>query len=326
MEAPPGPAAVDEALRDLVERGVLSTEQSHAVREALARTRGGAVGSRWAEILGYIGGGLVLVGAVAFVAAWWDELFPGARAVLLAGATIALLAGAAAAAGGPRALADRGRVVPAARRRITGVLFALAAVTGSLAADLWLGGTPFLAGGLTGLALAAGGYALLPSTVGLVAAWGMSVVAVGSAVDLVRNLWWSEGLVLAWAFLALGLAWGALAAGGLLARRRTALGLAAAVALAGAQTPGMFFSLDSWGYGLTLALAAVLLAAYARLRSAVLLVFGVLGITVAVPQMVWDWTGGHISGPVVLLIAGAVLLAASWAGIRLHRPRRQPQS
>lgn len=52
---------------------------------------------------------------------------------------------------------------------------------------------------------------------------------------------------------------------------------------------------------------------------------GVLGVSVAVPEAVWDWTDGAGGAAGILLVGGAVLLVASGVGRRLHRagrPRR----
>jgi hypothetical protein len=59
-------------------------------------------------------------------------------------------------------------------------------------------------------------------------------------------------------------------------------------------------------------------------RSIVLLVAGVVGVTIAVPQAVMDWTGGAVRGSVALLLAGAVLVVASAVGLRLRRVNARP--
>ena len=52
-------------------------------------------------------------------------------------------------------------------------------------------------------------------------------------------------------------------------------------------------------------------------RRWVFLVTGVLGITIAAPEAIWDWTDGAVSGALLMLIVGLVLLAASGVGIML---------
>ena len=43
-----------------------------------------------------------------------------------------------------------------------------------------------------------------------------------------------------------------------------------------------------------------------------------IGATVAVPEAVVDWTHNSLNGPTILLIAGAVLVAASALGLWLR--------
>ncbi|PRX45915.1 putative membrane protein DUF2157 [Prauserella shujinwangii] len=75
-----------QALDDLVRRGVLSAEQARVVRAELRLGTPGtprAGGPPWAEIAGYLGGGLVLTGVVVLVSASWDRLPDTARAGLV---------------------------------------------------------------------------------------------------------------------------------------------------------------------------------------------------------------------------------------------------
>lgn len=317
-------SARDRALRGLVDQGVISSEQAAAVRDAL-ETAAPAHRTRWAEITGYIGGGLVLAGAVVLVAASWEDLARAGQVTVLAVLTAALLAGGVATAGGPRALAGRNHRVATVRRRITGVLLALAAATSTLGIHVLTEEDTFLAGGAAGLVVAVAGYVALPSAVGVVACWATSVLLVGSIVEALGPA--AEWLGYTLALLALGLLWSALAGLGALTHRRLGFGLGAAVALVGAHYPLTWGSSaeNMWGYALTLGLAALLFGFHQRERAGVLLVFGIIAVTVTVPQMVWDLTGGEVPAAAVLLIAGAVLLGASWAGIRLHQARH-PQA
>lgn len=70
-------------------------------------------------------------------------------------------------------------------------------------------------------------------------------------------------------------------------------------------------------------IALACLALYGRRRTWVLIVSGVAGLTLAVPEAVWDWTDGAVGGAVILVLAGAVLLAASGLGVVLHRRASQ---
>ena len=74
--------------------------------------------------------------------------------------------------------------------------------------------------------------------------------------------------------------------------RATAAGIAAALALIGAQFPEHAFIV----YSATLVVALVCFGCYLADRMPILLIGGVIGVTIAVPEAVWDWTGGAVSG------------------------------
>ncbi|NUT50380.1 MAG: hypothetical protein HOV94_24200 [Saccharothrix sp.] len=93
--------------------------------------------------------------------------------------------------------------------------------------------------------------------------------------------------------------------------KQLALAVGAATAFFGAQQP----------LGGDAALAVVCFATYFGERSTVLLVVGVVATTVVVPEIVWDLTDGAVGGGVVLLLAGAVLLATSPGSTWLRRNR-----
>ncbi|MBB6171197.1 hypothetical protein HNR23_001257 [Nocardiopsis mwathae] len=327
--------ARDEVLGRLVEQGVVSAGQAAAVGEALERAgigTGGRAAVRWTEIAGYAGGGLVLAGVFALLATAWQDLGDTVRVLLLAAIALVAAVAGVAMAGGPRAvlgpdsLAGRirpalaGPAVPVVRRRVAGVLFALAAVATVFAVNVGLGESEasWWVALLGGFAVAAAGYAALRSAVGLVVCWWMSgglALAVFDAVAPTRvGYEVYQGLIL----FALGLVWGGLAVGGAFVERRLGLGLGAGMALLGAQLLVAWDAAPVAGYLLTLATAAILLGYYRWERAAVLLVFGVLGVTVGVTELVWDITDGAIGAAAILLTAGAVLLASCWAGIRLH--------
>ncbi|MDT0303016.1 DUF2157 domain-containing protein [Streptomonospora wellingtoniae] len=317
----------DRALSGLVERGVISVWQADQVRAALAAAEPAPGRVRWMEIAGYIGGGLVLAGAVALAAASWQELGDDARITLLAVLAAAAAAGAVLMTGGPQEMRGRRNRVSDVRRRIAGVLLALAAVLAAFAVAVAVGavedGSPAYVPPLVGLAVAAAGYAALPSAVGQVAVWGMSIGLVGAFVEEFAS--GDDTLLLGGGWLGLGVVWAVLSALGAAAERRLGLGLGAGLALAAAQTLLSWSDQNAWGYGATLLVAAACIAYYFLDRTAVLLVVGVTGVTVGVPEMVWDLTDGAIGTATVLLIAGVVLLAASWTGLLVHRRRNEAE-
>lgn len=119
--------------------------------------------------------------------------------------------------------------------------------------------------------------------------------------------------------IALDAAWTLLAAGGIVPNRRVGLGSGAAIALIGGQQPLWYGQSPAWARGLTLAVALACIVVYRWESTLVLLAAGVLGVTVAVPEAIWEWTGGALSGALILIIAGAVLVLTGLLGVRLRR-------
>ncbi|GAA3169614.1 hypothetical protein GCM10020001_114840 [Nonomuraea salmonea] len=109
--------------------------------------------------------------------------------------------------------------------------------------------------------------------------------------------------------------WTTLVLAGVIGQRALGLGLGAVIALIGGQQDAGAV----WAYTMTAAIAVACLLLYRRERAWVLLVAGVIGFTIAVPEAIWHWTGGAVGGSVIVMIAGAVLVTASVLGIRWHR-------
>lgn len=304
------------AVDGLMRRGVLSTEQASAVLAELdggreSRPRFGGV---VAEILGYVGGALILGGASLLLGMSWDELSHAARVSLLAVATVVLaLAGSAVGGLSPGRIA----AVPARRGRVVAVLFALASVTASMTVGSALDVVETVAATLVGLVTALAGYLVVPSVPGLLASGAFSVAVVLAGAQE----WFDTSTTsVTVGLIVVGLVWAVLAGTGVLRYRDVGLG-GAAVALAGAQWPVVSDS-PGWGYAATAAVAVVCFLAYLRLRASVVLVVGVVGMTLVVPEAVWNWTGGALGGPLIVLIVGVVLLVAGGFGLYLRRETR----
>ncbi|WP_433869351.1 DUF2157 domain-containing protein [Saccharopolyspora sp. CA-218241] len=295
------------ALRGLVDRGVLTEAQAEAVTAELGGHRlGGRRGTLW-EVFGYLGGVLVLGGAALLLGTTWDELSRTGQVLVLALATAALAVAGGFIGGAPRAW----RLLDGVRARVVAVLFALASVTGAWAVGTGLPDDAHdVLWALAGLALALAGYAALPAAPGVLAAGGFSAAVVHTGVVDLGDWPYSA------AMLALGAVWTGLALGGLLAARRVGLAVGLVLALIGAQWQ---VSEPPWAYLLTFLLAVVLLAGFLRWDEPLLLAGGVVGMTLAVPEAVWDWTGGRLSAPLIVLLAGAVLLLVGGFGLRRHR-------
>lgn len=311
-------------LERLGERGVLTREQVAAVLEELdagpGATRGADTGL-W-EVVGYIGGALVLGGVSLLVSMSWVDLSRPSRVGLMVVASLVLAGVGVIIAGGPRgvrALAD-GRSSP--RGRIVAVLFALAACTASMAVGsaVEVPGSPGVAtltATATGLLVALLAYAAIRRLPVLLATIGFSVGVVLAATEE-----WFDGSTpsVTVGLVALGAGWTALAVTGALRHRHVVLGAGVLIALTGAQCP-VGSEQPSWAYGLTLLIALLCFGAYLTERAPVLLALGVLGVTVAVPEAVWHWSRGTLSGPLAVLLVGVVFVVAGGIGFRLRRNR-----
>ena len=86
-----------------------------------------------------------------------------------------------------------------------------------------------------------------------------------------------------------------------------------------ASTPSL------WTYGLTVLIGLICFVGYWLDRATVLLVFGVVATTIAIPEAVTDWTSDALSGPTILLISGTVLVAVSGLGLWLRAVRSRPE-
>lgn len=285
----------ERALGQLVTAGTLSKQEADAVRNALTDAEETPVRRRIAEVVGYVGGALLLAGAALVVGTSWDSFSHAGRVGLLIGVTVVLVGAAVAL-----------------RNQVTGVLLALGAVTAGLAGSVAFDTHPALAGGIAALVLAAAGYAAWPAVFALPVAGIASGSVVVGLVDLVgfTPSWTGGGLLL------LAAVWGVLVSFDLIRHRAVGAGVAAALALIGAQFPEHAFI----QYSTTLVVALVCFGCYLADRMPILLIGGVIGVTIAVPEAIWDWTGGAVNAAVLVLIAGAVLLLAGGVGLRIHRP------
>jgi hypothetical protein len=285
----------ERALGALVSAGKLSARDADTVRDALADADPAPLRRRIAEVLGYVGGALLLAGAALIVGMSWDSFSHAGRVWLLIAVTVVLVGASVAL-----------------RNRVTGLLLALAAVTGGLAASAAFDTHPALAGGVAALILAVVGYAAWPAVFALPVAGIAGGSVVVGLVDLLgaSPTWTGVGLVF------LGVVGAGLLALDVVRHRAVTAGVATALALIGAQFPEHSFVV----YSVTLAVALVCFACYLADRMPILLIGGVIGVTVAVPEAVWDWTRGTVNAALLVLIAGAVLLLAGGIGLRIHRP------
>jgi len=311
---PPPPGLLDRA----VGAGIITAEQATAITalETTTTPPPGAApptGRRVpivAEILGYLGAILAIVGVMILVGRYWDRMAPWSRLTLLGVAAVALW-GAGAALDED---AD-----PALWR---------------LRQFLWLLSAGALAG-FTGV-LCVEVFAWFPQavalTIGLVTAtygavlWRLHdrpaqqiTVVCGLAATVVGALAWRNGAgAVGLGLWGLGVVWTALGLADLLPPQRVAVALGPALVLVGAGVTGA-----SWADVapvLGLASAAALLALGVTRRAFVVTGIGVIGIFVYLP-----WTAGHffantVGVPIILVASGVALLVVTLLLVRRRGP------
>lgn len=328
----------------LVEAGLLdparTAEADPVVASALARSAplSGPPGPsaaaaplrrRMAEVAGYVGGALVVGAAVLFFANAWDDLGLAGRVGVLLGIGVLLLgAGAAvtATAGGAGALRAPAESV---RRRLASVLLTGGAAAAAFGVAVWLQevlateSAGVAGGALVAVALTLAGYRVAASAVGQVGAATAAFLAVPSGLDwLVQE--WSEALFGS-IVLGLGLLWLVLAETGVWRERVPARAIGLVLAVLGGQIPA-FGDATAWAYSLTGAVAVLAFAGYLARRSWPYLAAGVVGLTLAVPEALFDLTGESLGAAGVLLATGLTLLLAALLGLRLHQEVREPKA
>lgn len=285
---------------------------------------------RLAELAGYVGGALVVAAGVLYLADQWDNLslavqvgLPAVLGVLLfgAGTTVGLTGG------GMAVLRDGTQPV---RERLASVLFTAGAVALAAAVAIWLvdliegrgtemeeGSWIGLGASLTLLVLAAVGYRLAPTLLGQLAVAAGCVYAVPFTLDTLTTGDVPQ-IPLGLTFLGLGAVWLLLTERGLWHELLAGRVIGSVLAVVGAQIP--IGSDQAWiGYLLTFAVAVVGFVMYVRLRAWPYLAVGVVGVTLAVPEALLDWTEGTLGTAGVLLVAGLTLLGSSLLGLRLRK-------
>lgn len=311
----------DEALSALVQRGTLTNDQVAEVRAALWRARPGRAGnpaSVLIEVAGYCGGGLMLGGAALLIGLSSERLGRDGTAWALAGYAAALILAAVVVAGGPHRITALRDGRSPVRRRLVGVLLALASGPAAVALSVGTYDNQALWAGLVGLAVAVPAYALLPTIPGVLAIGTMSVVTTAGLIELDTA---HRPHLPTMAFVALGVVWGIASAAGLIRPRHIGYAIGAGLAIVGGQLELGADERFIWAYSVTFAVAVACFIVYWLERATVLLAFGVIATTIAVPEAVTDWTNDALSGPAILLISGAVLVGASALGLWLRSMR-----
>lgn len=301
---------MDVALERLVASGVISGEQRGAVLRAIDeqdRTGRASAGRVAAEIVAYLGAGLVAAGLGLFVDKAWGQVAHSGRVVLLVVVAGCAMWGAVVLADGCVGVFRRVPIASAGRVRLAAVLLVLAAVavTGAVATAFagHHGDAPAIAASIAGLFVAILGYLLVPSVLGMVAMACFGVASILSATSElfdVRSPW--QGIAL----MAFGALWFGLASARVLVADWVGYLLGGVIAVVGAQS--VTFGESLWRPGLTALIGVLCFVLYAIRRDAVLVLGGAAGIAVAVVQVVADHTSGGPAVASVVLATGALVL------------------
>jgi hypothetical protein len=297
--------------------GIISPEQAKRILERGAGTPSvpapQAMRPLIVEVIGYLGGVVVVVGCGVLAGLYWSELGHVAQVALLMSAAAALVAAGFAVS--PR--------IGGAAVRLRSVLWVAATAAWAGAVGVWATAmAPWWVQDHVGVLVTAGATVLAAAlwtrhrvvlqqvlTMGLLAALAATTIAdIGSARD-----WPGVGVWI------VGLAWLALGWVGVLRPARVSRALGAATTVVGA----MIAAGSSAGTVLMLltALGVVLLAVF--LRDLVLLIVGALGLLQGIPTAVNRWFPNSIVAALTLLVVGLGLVGVAVWIARRPAPGRQ---
>jgi hypothetical protein len=302
-------------LRRWVAKGLLTEDQAAAILavehprtpQPPAPTRPVSV---MVELLGYLGGILAIIGAALLTARFWQDLATWTRLALLGLVAVALWAAGALV----HEHADP------ALWRLRGVLWLLSSAAVALFAALFAADVLEVSGEavalVAGLATATHAGLLwwrrprplqqLACLAGVVAVTGGGVAVLGGSETVVGLSIWAVGVL-----------WVLLGWRGLLPPAVVALLAGGMVLLFGAQA--MAAGWAAAGLLLGLASAVALLEAGTRGRRLALAGVGIWGVVMFLPATVVHFFAGTVGVPVMILLAGVVLLTVTLVllGVRL---------
>lgn len=277
------------------------------------------------EVVAYLGGALVLAAGGLFLAQEWYALGFGTRVTMLAVVVAVLgLAGAISArvASGPT---DIHEAANDSRRRLAGTLLTGAALAAAylagLVVDHWVDFNlqeiywPVVVGGAVGLLVAAVGYRLAPTALGMLGMLAGLLTAVLNLVSGYEEQWTNAVSV---AMFLIGALWLGLAEAGAFRAMTVARAAGVVTMLLGAQMPVIEGNSAWLGYLLTLVVVIAGMAAYLKTTGWPYLAVAVGAVTLVVPEAVSDWTEGSLGVIGAVLVTGVTLLVASFVGYRLR--------
>lgn len=303
---------LDELLGQWLAEGVISEEQADRMRAGAARPtsspgRGAPV---VVEAVAYVGGALALAGCGLLTAHYWDDLSSAARCALVAAVAVLLLAGGAAV---PPRLAGAGR-------RLRSVLWLASTAAFAGAAALVVRDVLDLGAGAEAqavlVAAATTGYA---AVLWVALPYGVQQTAfMVSAATLAGSLvaWSGADVEPGLGVWAVGLTWAGCGVARLLMPPETPLVLGAVTATFGAMTTAT----TDGGLALTLVTVAGTVALAVARRDLLLLAVGSLATLVNLPAVLARWFAGSAAAALVVVAAGAALVALSaWLARRVWR-------
>ena len=303
---------LEDAIKQLTERQVLSLEQAELLRAAAARdggsspvhpgegrsdvVEGGAArGGSVLEVLGYIGGALLLGAVIFLTASYWDDLDRTGR-------NLVAVASLVISAGGGLAL-----VLGRLREDVGKVLLALSCYAAGFAYLTLFSDETFIMSSAVVVAASAVGAVLLRAGALLVSAWsGGMLLAIAVVTDHFDESARGE-VYLAVAFLVVGVV---LAVVGFLLSRTLAWSLAG---LSGWASASLWLAAPVHGewYALVMAtsVSGLLLFAFVRTRAYSLAVIGCLVLLTLWPTCLYEIFHSALGVPTGLIAAGGVLIA-----------------
>jgi hypothetical protein len=320
----PGSPTVTDLLDEWVGAGLITREQSLAIREheAQPRNRRGRLGvapptppgpSLVVEALGYLGGVIMLVGSVILVGVWWNDIPVPLRLILIGGAALAMV-------GGGLAVPDR---LGEAAGRLRSVLWALAVVaTGTFLAVL-------SADVLERYDEDALLITFVPTTAVAAVLWwrrrsvlqqvAFLVPLLMSATAVAMEIAGSDSSWMGGTTWAVAVAWTALAWSGHIDPRLTGVALGALGAVFGAMT-----MTGDLGVALGLLTAAAMVVLALLERSLPWLGVAALLVLYTAPRAAVEWFPGRMSAALTLILTGGVLLGAAIWVARHQAPQPPP--
>jgi HAD superfamily hydrolase (TIGR01509 family) len=251
------------------------------------------------EALAYLGGAVVLVGAMLVGAQYWPDLGTAARLIIVATTAVVLFAA--------------GLLIPArtgtVTRRLRAILWLLSTAAGSAfwallghESLLWAAKDTALLTGFATALYAAVLWAATPTALQQVATFAGTLITAGTAGAYLDGEAW-PGIAI-WVTSA---AWLAAGRAGLFASKR----LTQAIAAAGMVFGAMFTMPKDPAIVFALVTALGLVCAGVIWREIVVVLVGAIGLVQVLPVAVTSWFSGRAAAPLALVFGGGLLVVAA---------------